>query len=173
VSFAPVLTALAFFVILALTVRPLGTYMDDVFAGRSNVLTRIAGPLERLVYRLCRIDAQAEMSSKTYAFSLLALSGASVAFIYLALRLQALFPLNPQHFGNLAPDLAWNTAVSFATTTEWQFYAGESTLSYLSQMGVLAWQNFVAAAVGLTVALALARGLAREKSGRSETSGSI
>jgi K+-transporting ATPase ATPase A chain len=83
---------------------------------------------------------------------------------YVILRTQAWLPLNPQHFDNLPPDLAWNTAVSFATTTDWQFYSGESTPSYLSQMLALAWQNFVAAAVGLASALALIRGLARNRS---------
>jgi potassium-transporting ATPase potassium-binding subunit len=165
VTIAALVTAVAFFAVLAATVKPLGGYMDAVFAGRRNLLTRVAGPIERLVYRVCRIDAQAEMSWKTYTFSLLALSFSGVAFTYVELRLQAFLPLNPQHFGNFAPDLAWNTAVSFATTTDWQFYSGESTMSYLSQMAVLAWQNFVAAAVGLAVAIALARGLARQKAG--------
>ncbi len=160
-----VLTFLAFLAVLTLTVRPLGAYIDDVFAGRATLLARVLGPLERLIYRLCRIDPQIEMSWRSYTFALLAVSVASVVFVYAALRLQAFLPLNPQHFGNLAPDLAWNTAVSFATTTDWQFYSGESTMSYGSQMAVLAWQNFIAAGVGLTVAIALTRGLARQKTG--------
>ena len=158
----PVLTALAFFIILLATVRPLGTYIDAVFAGRSNLLSPIAGPLERALYTFCRIDPAAEMTWKTYTFGLLALGAGSIAFAYAALRLQALLPLNPQHFGGLAPDLAWNTAVSFATTTDWQFYSGENTMSYFSQMAVLAWLNFIAAAAGLVVAIALARGLGRQ-----------
>jgi potassium-transporting ATPase potassium-binding subunit len=159
-----ILTALAFFAVLFLTVRPLGIYIDDVFAGRRTFASRVLVPVETAIYRVCRIDPQAEMSWPTYLFALLALTLTSVTAVYGVLRLQAFLPLNPQHFGNLAPDLAWNTAVSFATTTDWQFYSGESTMSYLSQMGVLAWQNFIAAAVGLTVAIAFARGLARQKS---------
>jgi K+-transporting ATPase ATPase A chain len=165
VPLASCLTAVAFFLVLLLAVKPLGAHMDDVFAGRRNVLTRLFGGIERLVYRCCRIDPSAEMSWKTYTFSLLAVTLASVAFVYLALRVQAFLPLNPQSFGNLAPDLAWNTAVSFATTTDWQFYSGENTLSYFTQMAVLAWQNFIAAGVGLAVAIAFARGFARRKSG--------
>jgi len=165
VSLASISTAVAFFVTLLLTVKPLGAYIDDVFAGRENVLSRVFGAPERLLYRVCRIDPDVEMSWQSYAFSLLAVTVTSVAFVYAALRLQAFLPLNPQGFGNLPPDLAWNTAVSFATTTDWQFYSGESTLSYFSQMAVLAWQNFVAAGVGLTVAIAFARGLARQKTG--------
>ncbi len=156
------LTAAAFFAVLFVTVKPLGLYMDAVFAGRPHALTRAVRPLESAVYRFCRIDETSEMTWQTYAFAVLAVTVVSVTFIYAALRLQAVLPLNPQHFGNLAPELAFNTAFSFATTTDWQFYSGENTLSYLSQM-LLAWQSFVAAAVGLAVALALARGLARQK----------
>jgi K+-transporting ATPase ATPase A chain len=165
VPFATLITAIAFFLVLLVCVKPLGIYLDEVFAGRRNVLSRVLGPIEQIVYRICRIDASREMSWRTYAFALLAISVASVAATYAALRCQASLPLNPQHFPNLAPDLAWNTAVSFATTTDWQFYSGENTMSYLSQMAILAWQNFIAAAVGLTVAIALARGLARQKVG--------
>ena len=104
------------------------------------------------------------MTWPTYAFTMLAFTVASIALTYVVLRTQAWLPLNPQHFEGLAPDLAWNTAVSFATTTDWQFYSGESTLSYFSQMVALAWQNFVAAGVGLATAIALVRGLGRERS---------
>jgi K+-transporting ATPase ATPase A chain len=162
VTVQSLLTGVAFFIVLTALVRPLGTYIDAVFAGRPTFLTRVLRPLERGIYRVCRIDEDAEMAWSTYTFALLALSVASVAVVYLALRVQAFLPLNPQGFGNLAPDLAWNTAVSFATTTDWQFYSGENTMSYGSQMAVLAWQNFVAAAIGLAVAIALARGLARQ-----------
>ena len=165
VTLASTATAVVFFIVLVLTVRPLGAYMDAVFAGRPHRGCRILGAVERGVYRAARIDAECEMTWQTYAYCLLAISFTSITFIYIALRIQAFLPLNPQHFGSLAPDLAWNTAISFATTTDWQFYSGESTLSYFSQMAVLAWQNFIAAAVGITVALALARGLTRQKSG--------
>jgi len=159
------LTAVAFFALLLLAVKPLGGFIDDVFAGRRTLLTPVLAPLERLVYRACRVDPDREMSWQSYTFALLAVTVASVAFLYAVLRLQAFLPLNPQGFPSLAPDLAWNTAVSFATTTDWQFYSGENTMSYFSQMVALAWQNFVAAGVGLAVAIAFARGLARQKSG--------
>ncbi len=155
---------LALFAALTCTVRPLGIYLDHVFAGRRTFASVALAPLERAIYRVCRIDAAREMTSRTYLFALLATSVASVAFTYVALRVQAFLPLDPQGFGNFAPDLAWNTAISFATTTDWQFYAGENAASYLTQMAVFAWQNFLAAGVGLAVAIAFARGLARDGS---------
>ncbi len=160
-----IITAIAFFIVLFLTVKPLGAYMDDVFAGRLTFGSRVVRPLETGIYRLCRIDPLTEMTWQSYAFALLAMTITSIVIVYVALRVQAVLPLNFQHFGNLSPDLAWNTAISFATTTDWQFYSGENTLSYFSQMAVLAWQNFIAAAIGLTVAIALARGLGRQKCG--------
>ena len=159
-----IITALAFFAVLLVAVKPLGTYIDDVFAGRKTFASPVLRRAEALIYRLCRIDPLAGMSWQTYTFALLAVSLASVVFVYGALRLQAYLPLNPQHFPGLAPDLAWNTALSFATTTDWQFYSCENTLSYFSQMAVLAWQSFIAPAVGLAVAIALARALAAQKS---------
>ncbi len=153
-------SALLFVVLFALA-RPLGAYMDAVFAGRRTFATPVVVPLERAIYRICRIDAERETRWQTYAFALLAFSFASVAVTYAALRLQSFLPLNPQHFPGLPPDLAWNTAISFATTTDWQFYGGENTMGYGTQMAVLAWQNFVAAATGLAVAIALIRGFAR------------
>jgi potassium-transporting ATPase potassium-binding subunit len=160
----PWLNAAVLLIVLTLLVWPLGSYMAAVFSRRPTFADRLAGPLERGIYRLCRIDPEAEMRWPTYAFSVLAFSLASILVTYAVLRTQAWLPLNPQHFGNLPPDLAWNTAVSFATTTDWQFYSGESTMSYLSQMLALAWQNFIAAAVGLASAIALIRGLARDRS---------
>ncbi|MGP6159317.1 MAG: potassium-transporting ATPase subunit KdpA [Vulcanimicrobiaceae bacterium] len=160
----PWLNAAGLLLILTLLVRPLGGYMAAVFTGRPTFAARLVGPLERAIYRLCRIDPSEEMRWPTYAFALLAFTLASIVVTYAVLRTQAWLPLNPQHFDNLPPDLAWNTAVSFATTTDWQFYSGESTMSYLSQMLALAWQNFFAAAVGLASALALIRGLARDRS---------
>jgi K+-transporting ATPase ATPase A chain len=165
VTVSSLLTLAALLAVLTALVRPLGTHMDAVFAGRPTFLTPLLRPLELLIYRACRVDPSVEMGWRAYTFALLGLSVTSVAAVFAGLQLQAYLPFNPQHFGNLAPDLAWNTAVSFATTTDWQFYSGENTLSYASQMAFLAWQNFVAAAVGLCVAIALARGLARQKSG--------
>ena len=97
------------------------------------------------------------MGWKTYAFAVVAFSLVSFAYLYALLRLQAFLPLNPQGFGNLAPDLAWNTAISFMTNTNWQFYSGESTMSYLVQMAALAVQNFGSAAAGIAVAIAMIR----------------
>ncbi len=122
-----------------------------------------SGPVERAIYRVTRVDASREMGWKTYAFAVIAFSLVSFAYLYALLRLQAFLPLNPQGFGNLAPDLAWNTAISFMTNTNWQFYSGESTMSYLSQMAGLAWHNFVSAGAGIAIAIAIIRGLARRQ----------
>ncbi len=157
------LQAAVVFALVCLLVKPAGAYMARVFEGERVVLTPIVAPLERVIYRLCRIDAAREMSWKSYAFAVLAFSLVSLAYLYALLRLQAFLPLNPQGFGNLAPDLAWNTAVSFMTNTNWQFYSGESTMSYLSQMAGLAWHNFVSAGTGIAIAIALMRALARRQ----------
>ncbi|MBD5633171.1 MAG: potassium-transporting ATPase subunit KdpA [Candidatus Eremiobacteraeota bacterium] len=164
------LEAALLFLVLYLAARPLGAYIEAVFDGRPTIAGRVLAPVERALYRACRIDPAREMHWKAYAFALLAFSFTSVAFTYAALRLQAFLPLNPQGFAGLAPGLAWNTAVSFATTTDWQFYSGESTMGYGTQMAVLAWQNFVAAGTGLAVAIALMRGFAR---GGAETIGNF
>jgi K+-transporting ATPase ATPase A chain len=158
--------AIVFFAVFTLMVKPLGEYMTHVFAGESTPLSGLLRPLETALYRICRIDAAEEMHWKTYASSVLAFGLVSGAAMYALLRTQQWLPLNPQHFGNMAPELAWNTAASFVTTTDWQFYAGESALSYLSQMAGCAWQNFVAAGTGLAVAMAFVRGLTRA-SGRT------
>jgi len=152
-------TIVIFAVVLA-CVKPLGLFMARVFSGERTFLDPVAGPVERAVYRICRIDPRREMSWLTYLFALLAFHVVGFAYLYALLRTQAYLPLNPQHLGNVAPDLAWNTAISFLTNTNWQFYAGENTLSYLSQMAGLAWHNFVSAAVGIAVAVALFRGIA-------------
>jgi K+-transporting ATPase ATPase A chain len=135
--------------------------MALVFEGGRTWLTPVVAPLERALYRICRIDPAREMSWKTYAFSVIAFSLVGFVYLYILLRTQAFLPLNPQHFGNLAPDLAWSTAISFMTNTNWQFYSGESTMSYLSQMAGLAWHMFVSSAAGIAMAIALIRGVAR------------
>ena len=155
--------ALVFLTLLIFGAGPLGAYLAAVFSGRVTFAGRALAPLERAIYRLCRIDPDEQMRWSTYCFALLAFAFTSILTTYVVLRTQAWLPLNPQHFGNLPPDLAWNTAVSFATTTDWQFYSGESTLGYFAQMVALAWQNFIAAAAGLAVAVALVRGLAAER----------
>jgi potassium-transporting ATPase potassium-binding subunit len=147
-------------VVLALT-RPLGTYMFRVFEGRRQPLPRVLGPVERLLYRLSGVDPAREQGWKAYTVSMLVFSALGMLVTYGIERLQHVLPLNPQHLPPVAPGLALNTAASFTTNTNWQNYGGESTMSYLTQMAGLAWHNFTSAAVGLGIALALARGLTR------------
>ncbi len=152
--------AVFFLIVLALT-KPVGTYMARVFQGERTWLSPVLVPVERVIYRLTGVNPDAEMTWYMYSFAMLAFSAISLAWLYILLRTQQWLPFNPQHFPNLAPDLAWNTAVSFTTNTNWQFYSGESTMSYLSQMAGLAWHNFVSAAVGIAIAIAVVRGIAR------------
>src|SRR5579875_299304 len=140
---------------------PLGIYMYRVFEGERTFLTPVLAPIELATYAVCRINPDREMSWKTYAFAFMAFHVVGFAWLYGLLLAQGRLPLNPQHFPGLAPDLAFNTAVSFLTNTNWQFYSGESTMSYLSQMAGLAWHNFVSAAAGIAVAIALIRGIVR------------
>lgn len=153
-------TIFFFLIILAIT-KPLGSYMAKVFGGERTFFTPVLRPLERLIYHLCGIREDEEMTWYAYALSMLAFSAISFFYLYVLLRTQKWLPLNPQHFDNMTPDLAWNTAISFTTNTNWQFYSGESTMSYLSQMAGLAWHNFVSAAVGIAIAVAVVRGLVR------------
>ncbi len=146
--------------ILALT-KPVGLYLFRVFEGDRQPLPRILGPFERLLYRLCGVDPAKEQDWKGYTVSMLLFSLFGLVGTYLIQRLQAVLPLNPNGMAAVAPDLAFNTAASFTTNTNWQSYSGESTMSYLTQMAGLAWHNFTSAAVGIGVALALARGLTR------------
>jgi K+-transporting ATPase ATPase A chain len=146
--------------ILALT-RPLGVYLHRVFEGPQRPWPRVFGPLERWSFRACGVDPAAEQTWKEYAVSLLLFSLVGLLVSYAILRLQHLLPLNPQGLGPVAPDLAFNTAVSFTTNTNWQAYGGESTMSYFSQMAALAWHNFTSAACGIALALVLARGITR------------
>src|ERR1700681_3261329 len=152
--------ALFFAVVLALT-RPLGAYMFRVFEGARQPLPRVLGRAERLLYRLCGIDPAREQTWPVYAFSLLAFSMFGLLGTYGIERLQHLLPFNPQHLGAMEPALAFNTAASFTTNTNWQSYTPETTVSYLTQMAGLAWHNFTSAAAGIGVALALARGFTR------------
>jgi K+-transporting ATPase ATPase A chain len=152
--------AVYFGIVCALT-RPLGLYMARVFEGEPTLLTPAVRPIERGFYRLCRIDEKAEMGTAGYLFSLFSFSLVGLIWLYALLRTQKWLPLNPQGFDNLTADAAWNTAVSFMTNTNWQFYSGESTMSYLSQMAGLAWHNFVSAGAGIAVAIAVFRGVSR------------
>jgi K+-transporting ATPase ATPase A chain len=152
-----------FLILLALT-KPLGVYLHRVFESESRPLPRVFVPLERWTFRACGVEPEKEQTWKEYALALLLFSLVGVLVTYALLRLQQFLPFNPQNLGPIGPDLAFNTAVSFTTNTNWQAYSGESTMSYFSQMAALAWHNFVSAAAGLGVALALARGLTRRAS---------
>ena len=151
--------ALFFAAVLAL-VKPLGAYMFHVFEGNRQPLPRLFGPVERFSCRLCGVD-QAGQTWPAYAFSLLAFSLFGLLVTYGIQRLQHLLPFNPQHLPPVGPALAFNTAASFTTNTNWQAYVPETTVSYLTQMAGLAWHNFTSAAAGIGVALAIARGLTR------------
>jgi len=148
-------------IILALT-PVLGGYMAKVFAGERTFLYPLLRPVERLVYGICGVREDAEQSWKRYAGHLLLFAVVGIVGTYAVLRLQKYLPLNPQGMDNVAPDLAMNTAVSFNTNTNWQNYGGEGTMSYLSQMAALTVHNFLSAATGLAVAIALIRGFARK-----------
>ena len=144
-----------------LCVKPLGLYMANVMEGRPIWPVRAAARLEALIYRLCGVDPAAEMGWKLYAIALLVFNTLGAILVYGLQRLQCWLPLNPQHFRAISPASSFNTAVSFVTNTNWQDYTPESTMSYLTQMAGLAVQNFLSAATGIVVAVALIRGLAR------------
>lgn len=155
------LQILTFVVLIFALTKPLGAYMARVFQGERTALSPVLSPLERAIYRLCGIDAAEEHRWTGYAAAALLFNLAGMVLLYALQRLQGLLPLNPQGFGPVAPDLAFNTAASFTTNTNWQAYTAESTMSYLTQMAGLTVQNFVSAATGIAVAVALIRGLAR------------
>jgi K+-transporting ATPase ATPase A chain len=148
-----------FLIVLLLLVRPLGAYMAAVFEGRSAVLRALA-PIESGIYRLCRVNPAAAMDWRQYALALLLFNGLGALLLYALQRLQSWLPFNPQHFAPVSADSAFNTAVSFVTNTDWQGYGGESTMSYLTQMAGLGAQNFLSAASGIAVLIALVRGFA-------------
>jgi K+-transporting ATPase ATPase A chain len=142
--------------------QPLGRYMAALFSGHRTFLSPVMRPVERLIYAICGIQEESELSWKRYAGHLLLFALIGTIATYSMLRLQHYLPLNPQGLPGLAPDLAMNTAVSYNTNTNWQAYAGENTLSYFSQMTALAVHNFLSAATGLAVAIAVIRGFARK-----------
>ena len=147
-----------------LVTKPLGIFMTRVFSREKTFPDPVLRPMERLIYRLCGIDEKHEMRWTEYGAAMLLFSVVSLILLYLMERMQQWLPLNPQHFANVAPDLAWNTAVSFTTNTNWQAYVPETTMSYLTQMAGLAYHNFASAAVGVALAIALIRGIARRES---------
>lgn len=153
---------LYFAVVLAL-VKPLGWYIAQVYQGKPFLVRRIFNPFENLIYRLCGIRPEREMTWKGYLAAMLIFNLLGILFVYAIQRLQVFLPLNPQHFPSVSPDLAFNTAVSFVTNTNWQAYAGENTLSYLTQMLALTVQNFLSAATGMALLIALIRGLVRHE----------
>jgi K+-transporting ATPase ATPase A chain len=155
------LLLVAFLGILVLCAKPLGGYIADVMGGRPNFALRIGGRVEGLLYRLCGVDSREEMSWKQYAIALLLFNVLGALIVYGLQRLQLFLPLNPQKFAAVSPDSSFNTAISFITNTNWQGYSGESTMGYLVQMAGLAVQNFLSAATGIVVAIALIRGFAR------------
>ena len=154
---------LFFCLVLAVT-KPLGSFLYRVYERKSTFLDPVLRPIERLIYRVCGVDDTREMDWKGYGFAMLLFSGVSLLLLYVIERTQQWLPLNPQKLPNVAPDLAWNTAVSFTTNTNWQAYVPESTMSYFTQMAGLAYHNFTSAAVGMAMAIAVIRGVARKES---------
>ena len=156
-----ILQLLLYLAVLLALVKPVGQYMALVFADTPNRVTRFGGGVERVLYRLAGVRADEQMGWRRYALAMLAFNMAGLFAVYALQRLQQWLPLNPQHFGAVAPDLSMNTAISFVSNTNWQAYGGESTLSYLTQMLGLAVQNFLSAATGIAVLLAVVRGFTR------------
>ncbi|MFZ1643726.1 MAG: potassium-transporting ATPase subunit KdpA [Candidatus Contendobacter sp.] len=150
-----------FLLVLLALVKPLGIYIADVMEGRPILALRLGGPIESVIYRLCGVRKDEEMGWLHYALAILLFNGLGVLAVYALQRLQLWLPLNPQQMANVSPDSAFNTAVSFATNTNWQGYGGETTMSYLTQMLALTVQNFLSAATGIVIVIALIRGFAR------------
>jgi potassium-transporting ATPase potassium-binding subunit len=152
--------AIYFLAILAVT-KPLGLFMAKIFSGEPTLIGRVLRPVERLIYRICRVEEGQEQHWTAYTAAMSMFSVAGLLLLYAFERLQYYLPHNPQGFTGVAPDLAFNTAVSFTTNTNWQAYSGESTMSYFTQMAALAYHNFVSAATGIALAVAFIRGIAR------------
>ncbi len=157
------LQIIVFFLALLALTKPLGSYMARVFNGERTILSPALVPVERGIYRIAGVNANEDQRWWVYAIALLLFNLGGVLLLYVLQRIQGFLPFNPQGFSGLAPDLAFNTAVSFFTNTNWQSYGGESTMSYLTQMAGLTVQNFVSAATGIAIALALIRGFARRR----------
>jgi K+-transporting ATPase ATPase A chain len=152
-----------FLLVIFALAKPLGVYMARVFSGEKTFLDPVLRPIERLLYRLTGVDETREMPWTEYAASMLLFSGVSMFVLYLIQRVQQWLPWNPQHLAAVAPDLAFNTAASFTTNTNWQAYTPETTMSYFTQMAGLAYHNFASAAVGIALAIAVIRGIARRE----------
>jgi potassium-transporting ATPase potassium-binding subunit len=152
-----------FLIVIFAVTKPLGVFMARVFNRERTFLDPVMRPLERLMYRVTTVDENHEMRWTEYALSMLLFSGVSMLVLYAIQRMQQFLPWNPQKLGALAPDLAFNTAASFTTNTNWQNYVGETTMSYLTQMAGLAYHNFSSAAVGIALAIAFIRGISRRE----------
>ncbi len=157
------LQILLYFAVVLLITRPMGTFMAKVFSRERTWLDPVMRPLEKLLYRLTRVDEDREMRWTEYSIAMLFFSGVSMLVLYLLERTQQWLPLNPQKLAAVPADLAFNTAASFTTNTNWQFYTGEQVMSYLTQMAGLAYHNFASAAVGMALAVAFIRGIARRE----------
>src|SRR5262249_47072348 len=158
------LQILLFLALIFAVTKPLGIFMARVFSREKTLLDPVLRPLERLLYRVTGVDETHEMRWTEYAVSMLLFSVVSMLVLYLIQRVQGFLPWNPQKFGAVSPaHVAFNTAASFTTNTNWQAYAGESTMSYFTQMAGLAYHNFVSAAVGIALAIAFIRGIARRQ----------
>ncbi|MBC7875844.1 MAG: potassium-transporting ATPase subunit KdpA [Anaerolineales bacterium] len=153
-----------YIVVLLLLAKPLGSFMAKVYQGEHTFLDRVLGPVERFIYRVSGVKADEDMNWKTYAVAVILFNILGLLAVYAVQRLQVFLPLNPQGLGAITPDSSWNTAVSFASNTNWQGYGGEVTMSYLTQMLSLNVQNFVSAATGMAVLVALIRGFVRHTS---------
>lgn len=156
-----ILQIIFYLVVLTLLAKPAGIYLTKVYNGERTFLDFVFRPIERALYAICRVNAGAEMNWKQYGAAMLIFSLVSTLAVYALGRLQFFLPLNPQDFSGTSPELSFNTAVSFVTNTNWQSYAGETTMSYLMQMAGLAVQNFKSAAVGMALAIAFIRGISR------------
>lgn len=152
-----------FLLMIVLVTKPLGVFITRVFNREKTFLDPILRPVEKLVYRLAGVDEQQEMRWTEYAVAMLLFSGVSMVLLYAIERTQKWLPFNPQKFANVDPALAFGTAASFTTNTNWQAYSGESTMSYFTQMAGLAYHNFVSAAVGIVLAIVVIRGIARKE----------
>lgn len=161
------LQILLFFIIILAVTKPLGLFMTHVFNREKTFLDPVLRPIERLIYRLTRVDEELEMKWTEYAISMLLFSGVSILALYLMQRLQGVLPFNPQQLPGVDSTSfsgsSFNTAASFTTNTNWQAYVPETTMSYFTQMVGLTYQNFVSAAVGISLAIVFIRGIARRR----------
>src|SRR5262245_44517107 len=152
-----------YFAVVLLVTKPMGIFMARVFSRERTWLDPVMRPVEKLLYRITRVDEGREMRWTEYSVAMLLFSGVSMLVLYLLERMQQWLPLNPQKLPAVPADLAFNTAASFTTNTNWQFYSGEQTMSYFTQMAGLAYHNFASAAVGIALAVAFIRGIARRE----------